>query len=147
MTVWLICGGRAFANQALFDAVMRSMLLEYGMPDKVVHGAARGADSLAGEWAERLGIEVVPVPADWLNTTYPDAEVRTNKKTGEQYDRKAGPRRNQRMLDEYHPDLTIAFQGMFGTTDMIMSSCAARVRNVIVKEDGEMQTIDFPPLD
>lgn len=32
---------------------------------QLIHGAARGADSLAGEWASGKGVEVRAFPAEW----------------------------------------------------------------------------------
>jgi hypothetical protein len=52
----------------------------------LIHGDARGADWLAGEWAKERGVEVA-CPADW-------------RRRG----RGAGPIHNRQMLDE-HPDL------------------------------------------
>jgi hypothetical protein len=42
---WLICGGRDFADQSMFDEVMTKLTVTWGLPNKVVHGAARGADT------------------------------------------------------------------------------------------------------
>ncbi len=58
----------------------------------IIHGAARGADRLAGNEAKRLGMEVIEFPADWAR-----------------YGRAAGPIRNRQMLDEGKPDLVLAF--------------------------------------
>lgn len=62
----------------------------------VVHGAARGADTMADEWAHNLGcvesrVTREPYPADW-----------------ERYGRAAGHKRNQEMLDT-SIDLVLAF--------------------------------------
>lgn len=73
----------------------------------VIHGAAKGADTLAGQIAANLGVEVLEYPADW-----------------DQYGKAAGVIRNQQMLDE-HPDidLCLAFSNDIGkskgTWDMI----------------------------
>lgn len=53
----------------------------------VVHGKARGADNIGGYVAKQRGLEVREYPADW-----------------EQYGKAAGVVRNQKMLDEEHPD-------------------------------------------
>lgn len=142
--IWLICGGRAFADQEMFDRVMREIVAEYGLPGKVVHGKARGADAMADEWGARFFLDVAAVPADWTDLSHKDADIRTHPKTGEKYDAKAGPRRNQKMLDEHKPNLVIAFPGKFGTTDMIFRSLKAGIRTIKVDEAGTMVTIDFP---
>ena len=49
----------------------------------IVHGGAKGADSIAGEIGEQFGFNVREFPALW-----------------NQYGRAAGPIRNQQMLDE-----------------------------------------------
>lgn len=99
----LVCGGRDFLNA---DHLERSLDAVHGGPsgpvDCLIHGGARGADTLAGEWARRRGIDCTVYDANW------DVEGRA-----------AGPIRNKRMLDEGIPDLIIAFPGGRGTANMI----------------------------
>ena len=45
--------------------------------------------------------------------------------------RKAGPIRNQRMLDEGKPDLVVAFPGGTGTAGMVALACKAGVRVIL----------------
>jgi hypothetical protein len=68
---------------------------------------AKGADTLAGEWAKARGITVLACPADW-------------KKWGKM----AGPIRNKEMLT-YTPDGVVALPGGKGTEDMVMQAVAA----------------------
>ena len=68
----------------------------------IIHGAAKGADSLASEWAALNEVKEEVFPADWKT-----------------HGRAAGPIRNQQMLDEGKPDLVIAFPGGRGTADMV----------------------------
>lgn len=96
----LVCGGRNFHDRDLLAQVLGQAAEQIGIAC-VIHGCARGADTLAGEWAEARGIPVERFPADWAR-----------------HGRGAGPRRNQRMLDEARPDLVIAFPGGAGTADM-----------------------------
>ncbi len=103
----LVCGGRKFKDKETLFTVLNSIKIS-----KVIHGGAKGADSLAKEWAETHDIPQVGIPADW-----------------ERYGKSAGPIRNQQMLDIYKPDLVIAFPGGRGTADMIKR---AREANVIV---------------
>jgi len=79
----LVCGSRDWMNR---DAIERE-LKKLPPGTVIIHGAARGADTIAGEVAEQLGFEVRPYPADW-----------------ETHGRSAGPRRNSLMLHEEHPD-------------------------------------------
>ena len=70
--------------------------------DSIIHDGAPGADTLAAEVAQELGIRARAYPADW-------------RKHG----RAAGPIRNQLMLDDGKPDILVAFPGGKGTADMI----------------------------
>ena len=101
----LVCGGRDYQD---FAAVYRE--IERLKPDVVIHGAARGADSLAGIAAQRMGITVWPFPADW-----------------KMHGKSAGPIRNRKMLKEGMPDKVLAFPGGRGTADMIAQAKAAGV--------------------
>ena len=74
----------------------------------VIHGGARGADTVAARWAEAHSLEVVKFPADW-----------------QRHGRAAGGIRNQQMLDEGHPDAVVAFPGGVGTADMVRRAKAA----------------------
>jgi hypothetical protein len=76
----------------------------------LVHGAASGADAMAGRWAGANGVSVTTFPADW-----------------NRYGRSAGPRRNQAMVDS-EPDLVVAFPGGRGTADMVRRAEAAGIR-------------------
>jgi hypothetical protein len=87
----------------------------------VIHGAARGADRLAGEAATARGLEVEAYPADWRR-----------------YGRfAAGPIRNRQMLDS-GIDQLIAFtrdlQSSKGTLNCVEQ---ARKRGVPVEVLGE----------
>ena len=110
----LVCGSRTWESR---DEIRRQLLdLK---PDEVIHGGARGADRLAGEVARELGIPVRAFPADW-------------KRLG----RKAGPVRNQQMLDEGQPDRVLAFRmegDSPGTDDMIRRARKAGLPLRIVK--------------
>jgi len=97
----LVCGSRYWTNQSLI-----SMCIRFYNPEIVIHGNARGADSIAGEEAKKLGIEVKAFPANW-----------------DLYGRAAGAIRNQQMIDEGQPDFILAFHDFIeiskGTKDML----------------------------
>lgn len=112
----LVCGGRDYADQARVDQILDRVLAERGI-SVIIHGGARGADSLAGRWAASRGIEVAVYPADW-NT----------------HGKRAGPLRNQLMLDDGRPDAVIAFAGGRGTADMIRRARAAGLPVWEIKE-------------
>lgn len=108
----LVCGGREFADRdAVFDALDELHEGQDGPITLLIHGAARGADSLGGEWAASRKVPVRPYPADW-----------------EKHGRAAGPKRNQQMLDEGKPDLVVAFPGGNGTAHMVKIATDAGVR-------------------
>jgi hypothetical protein len=103
----LVTGDRRWTD---YDAVWRE-LAKLPTGTVVVHGAARGADSLADKAARRLGFEPRAYPADW-----------------EQYGLAAGPIRNRLMLKEEHRpgepiDRVLTFHGDLpnskGTRDMV----------------------------
>lgn len=83
----LVCGSRDWTDRE----TIRAWLARFPKDTTVIHGAARGADTTAGEEARALGFTVREYPADWAA-----------------HDRAAGPIRNQRMLDEEHSGVTRA---------------------------------------
>lgn len=105
----LVCGGRGFADSGLVFATLDA-LAKTEVIDCIIEGDARGADRIAGAWAKRRRIDLRLFPADW------------NK-----YGKRAGPIRNQEMLDKGEPDLVIAFPGGVGTADMVRRARAAGV--------------------
>jgi hypothetical protein len=108
MTRVLICGGRDYQDWGVYDHLDR---IHSARPfSSVITGGARGADLLAGYWAERRGIPSDIYPADWAG-----------------HGRAAGPIRNQKMLDEGKPDLVVAFPGGRGTADMVRRARKAGV--------------------
>lgn len=112
--VVLVCGGRDYTNRQRAFAVLDKLALRVEIL-AVRHGAARGADALADEWARSRGYVVQPYPADW-----------------DRHGKAAGPIRNREMLaacDPAVPSLrvvcVVAFPGGSGTADMIRQSKAA----------------------
>lgn len=86
----LVCGGRTFNGWYAFEALdhVRNQL---GMT-YLIHGAARGADSLAQAWALSRGVRYTAFVAQW-SALGPAA----------------GMVRNRQMLDEGKPDYVVAF--------------------------------------
>lgn len=117
----IVCGSRDWTDR---DTI-RAWLSRLPAGTTVVHGAARGADTLAGEVARELGFEVREYPARW-----------------ETEGKAAGPMRNQRMLDAEREGLrlVLAFtwalakpeQRPTGTGDMVVRAVAAGVRVTVV---------------
>lgn len=128
MTRVLVCGGRTWGNvpddvppelRAEYERKARAeRLMLWRAPDTlhvdrritlVIHGAAPGADHWGGVWARRMLILELAVPADW-------------KTLG----KRAGPIRNQLMLDAHAPQIVVASPGGKGTADMLRRARAAR---------------------
>lgn len=101
----VVTGGRDFDNGAAVAMALSAVHRKHNI-DLLIHGAARGADTLAANWARRAGIQVATFPADW----------RTHGKA-------AGFIRNQSMIDIGKPDACVAFDGGRGTADMV-ARCA-----------------------
>lgn len=108
----LACGGREYADPEALAAVLSDLRRTRGIT-VLIAGGARGADTLAAEWAKAQGIGCQIYQADW-----------------DGLGRKAGPIRNQRMLDEGKPDLVVAFPGGRGTSDMLRRAREAGVEVV-----------------
>ena len=60
----LITGGRNFDDRDLMWSSLDRLHAEHHFT-LLIHGDAKGADRLAGAWAEERGIEVLACPADW----------------------------------------------------------------------------------
>jgi hypothetical protein len=116
----LVCGGRNFADRALLHRVLDS-LHDKTPINCVIHGAARGADTLADHWAQINGIPAYRFHAPWTK-----------------HGRGAGPIRNQRMIDKGNPDLVVGFPGAKGTKDMLWRARGACLKVIKVRPDGTM---------
>lgn len=87
MTV-LVCGSRTWGDPVIVHAALSR--LGFKAEDQLVHGAARGADTMAGQWAAAFGLKTIWAhPADWAR-----------------FGKSAGMKRNQEMLDA-HPDIVL----------------------------------------
>jgi SLOG family YspA-like protein len=115
--VVIVCGGRDYADRGhlfrkldVFNRRWPIALLR--------HGAYRGADTLAGEWARSRDVPVDPCPANWRV-----------------FGKRAGPLRNGYMLaKDPRPMFVITFPGEDGTADMVSQALAVSgVRVIRVK--------------
>lgn len=120
----IICGSR-YWNDSNYELICLAVSC---LPEgsKVIHGAARGVDTLAGRAARQLRHDVQYFDAAW-----------------HVYGKAAGPRRNQRMLEQ-KPDLVIGFtddiQASIGTRDMISRALNAGVPTMVMDRFGELKT-------
>jgi hypothetical protein len=98
----LVCGGRDYKDR---DCVFRTLDILHRTGagiSCIIAGGARGADTFAEQWADERGVPKAIYHAEWVK-----------------YGRRAGHLRNQRMMDEGKPDMTLAFPGGVGTADMV----------------------------
>ena len=114
----LICGDRNWTD---YRPIQRELKRFDPVTDIIMHGAARGADSIAGTSAHMAGfITVKAYPANWGK-----------------YGRAAGPIRNQLMLDQ-NPDLVLAFHpdiaNSKGTGHMVRIAKAKGVKVEVFSE-------------
>jgi YspA, cpYpsA-related SLOG family len=119
----LVCGGRNYDNVHRVHATIQALPYDA----IVITGGAHGADTLAENSALALGMAVEVYYADWA-----------------QYGKKAGPMRNQEMLDT-GIDYVIAFEGGKGTADMIKRATKAGVK-VYYPDQGTLDITDFPEI-
>jgi len=118
----LVCGSRDWELISL----IRQELSKLDRGAVIIHGACRGADSIAGIAAQELGLRVREFPADWGR-----------------YGRAAGPIRNKQMLDEGKPDVVWAFHENFlkskGTRNMVDLAMGEKIPVILF---GAMEKID-----
>lgn len=113
----LVCGSRHFNDYSL----LKETLDAYSDISAIIHGAARGADTLAGRYGEEVlrphGGTVDVYRALW-----------------DLHGKRAGPIRNAQMLREGKPDLVIAFRGenSRGTQNMVNQAIEAGIEVVVV---------------
>ena len=96
----LVCGGREYDDYTRLKKALNAIHADRPFA-VVITGGAPGADRMAEAWAKRQGIPTIRMEANWSR-----------------FGRKAGPMRNQWMVDLASPELVIAFPGGRGTQDM-----------------------------
>ena len=112
----LVCGDRRLVDAALVSGSIEEETSGCGRLFVIV-GDSRGADNLARRWALDHADSFEEFEADWWR-----------------FGKRAGPMRNQRMIDEGKPDRALAFwDGKSpGTKDMITRAVHAGVAVRIV---------------
>lgn len=122
----LITGGRNWKDYAVIhNAIIDQTVGLRAEEVTIVHGDARGADTIAGGVARKFGMTEESHPADW-NTHH----------------RAAGPIRNQKMVD-LGADYALAFleEGSKGTADCIKRIKKAGIPLTIYKDDGSVENV------
>lgn len=113
----MICGCRTIDDYRVLRAAIATLIDQFGYkPTIIIHGAASGVDSLAERYAQDKQLGCHGVPAEWTK-----------------HGKAAGPIRNQKMIDEEKPDMTLAvWDGKSrGTSDMINRSRYAGIPTYI----------------
>lgn len=95
----IICGGREYDD---YHALKRA--IEHLKPTQIAHGAAPGADTIAGEIASHMRIPVRRFPAE------------------KRYGRIAAYVRNSQMIKIFEPDAILAASNSRPTADLILKS-------------------------
>lgn len=126
----LVCGGRDYTDRDFVFNTLYNICDEFNLwtpadeygntlpaPVTIIEGAARGADSIAGDWAVVNWTGLEEYPADW-----------------EKHGKKAGYLRNVEMLEKGKPDLVVSFPGGEGTRMMIE---LAKEKGIEVREYGK----------
>lgn len=109
----LVCGGRNYTDYEKLAAVLDELDLNERFTT-LIEGGAKGADSLAKNWAVIRDIIVEEYKANW-----------------DTYGKSAGWIRNTEMLVKGKPDLVIAFPGGKGTHNMIRQATQAGIKVII----------------
>lgn len=97
----LVYGGRNYSDATTLRGVLTHLATLWDEPYLVINGGARGADSLAKEWALKRGYPCITMDAPW------DAMGRA-----------AGSIRNGWMIEYAQPNYAVGFPGGTGTADM-----------------------------
>lgn len=128
----LVCGDRGWTDYDFIAMHLAAFDVDRCI-ERVIHGAAPGADTLAGQWFLSTGRTPLVYPADW-----------------QAHGRAAGPKRNQLMLDKLlsYEDkdadewnvLVVAFhdniEASKGTKDMVRRA-KRRVLTYVIGHNGE----------
>lgn len=123
----IIAGSRDFGNYQLL--VKEVEKLDF-IPDQIISGCARGADSLGERYAAEKNIELVKVPADW-----------------NLYGKSAGYKRNQAMAEIATDCIVFRIGGLLskGSTHMI-NIAQSKGLNTIIVEITEKNFIEIKYL-
>jgi hypothetical protein len=101
----IVSGSRDGIPQAYVWKVLDRYAERVARPSVVIHGACRGVDTAAGEWARSRKINIDPHPVDWL-----DERGRVVKSRG--------PIRNEKMAKLGTHCLVIRHPSSNGSQDM-----------------------------
>lgn len=106
----LVCGGRDYDDWVSLGGRLLNLHADQGIALVIHGGCPTGADHLAAVFASQQGIPCAEMVAHWSALG-----------------RKAGPVRNQWMINLLKPDLVLGFPGGAGTADMLSRARAAGI--------------------
>jgi hypothetical protein len=124
----LVCGARDYSDSKKIWRILSNLQRALDPRDEliIIEGEARGADTIAKEWAEAHLPEenIKKFPADW-----------------DRYKRAAGPIRNKQMLEQGKPDLVLAFGGLNGrgTNNMVAQAKNAKPPVPVLEFDRDQE--------
>lgn len=135
----LVCGDRNWTNRQRLSSVLDKICLDNGwvtnrpedredgnwLPTaEIISGMAKGADTIAVDWAVVNWVNFHPYPADW-----------------NRFGRAAGPIRNEKMLNQGKPDMVVGFHNDLmnskGTRHMIKIAFGVAPVVRVYREDSE----------
>ena len=117
----LVSGGRTYSNYRVVKHTLDN-IDKQSLITNLIHGGAKGADSLGDRWAKENNVDIKVYKPDW------------NK-----YGKAAGVLRNQEMLDIEHPDIVVSFPGGNGTMDMRRRANQMGIKLLIVNDDIDIK--------
>lgn len=123
MTKVLITGDREWTDKKAIEEIINLVSddnnLNYLIA--IIHGGARGADTIAGEYAKSLGLKVIERKANW-----------------KKYGKAAGPMRNSKML-KLKPDICFGFHNDIknskGTRGMLKKAKKAGIPTFLISTE------------
>lgn len=116
----VVTGGRDYLREDVVDREMqRAMRSANGRKIVFIAGGARGLDTLVEDWCLAHGVPCIVINAPWKS----------------RHGKRAGPVRNQWMIDFGLPTYAIVFPGGTGTADMHQRIKAAGINHHVVSDD------------
>lgn len=114
MNIWIITASREWTDKELFCSILDANCPYINL---LVHGGARGGDTLADGWARRRGIHVAKIDALWTR-----------------YGKPAGGKRNKIMCDAFPSAhvLGLPLENSIGTWDCIKYAKSKDMRTTVI---------------
>jgi predicted Rossmann fold nucleotide-binding protein DprA/Smf involved in DNA uptake len=100
-----IIGSRNFTDKTFFNNKISEWITKYGKPNRIISGGAKGADTLAADYARERGIELIIYFPDWT-----------------QYGKAAGPIRNTLIINHCTHVLAFPSKNGIGTQDSLQKA-------------------------